>query len=210
MEESTFETFLGVIFAALFLLTLISYIFKKRSERRSQQKMVTLTESELPDVVGPAGERVIVSVGPERQSLPVPHDTVSVTHSSTETVLHECGHHGPASYDIDAYGTVFTGIDDHRWCPDCLVFMFREKATRCALCGHVICPGDGVALYSDDSALAYKHVSTKVGDAFVGCMRWDCCPSGGFFAGHWTEEGFRSAFVITGELTHPDMPEKTV
>ena len=186
------------------LIIIVIFRMNARADARRHQSIITHTPD--PDIVGPAGERVVVSVGPECRSLPTPHDTVSLVQQSAETVLCECGHHGPASYSIDAYGTVFSGINNHRWCPDCLIFMFQEKATRCALCGHVICPGDGVALYGDDSgALTYKHVSTKVGDAFVGCMRWDCCPSGGFFAGHWTEEGFQSAFVVTGELTHPDM-----
>ena len=198
--ETTMGGTLSYTHIALLALLIIIVIYRMNARADAKQnQLASHTTSATPDVVGPDGERVIVSVGPERRPLPSPHDMVSVTQQSSETVLCECGHYGPSSYSIDAYGMVFTGIDNHRWCPDCLTFMFRQQATRCALCGHVICLGDGVALYGDNDALPYKHVSTKVGDAFVGCMRWDCCPSGGFFAGHWTEEGFKSAFSPTAD-----------
>ncbi len=200
---------LSYIPLALVALLIVIVIFRLNA-RADAKRHHPVIHTPTPDVVGPAGERVIVSVGPERGSLPAPHDTVSLVQQSAETVLCECGHHGPASYSIDAYGTVFSGIDHHRWCPECLIFMFHQHATRCALCGHVICPGDGVALYGDDSTLPYKHVSTKVDNSFVGCMRRDCCPAGGFFAGHWTDHGFRSAFkeyVADGE---PKPMKKTI
>lgn len=195
-------------YAPLILIALLIVIMVFHVFHRNRHQSITPTPD--PDIVGPAGERVVASVGPKHGSLPIPHNTVSAIHQSAETVLCECGHHGPASYSIDAYGTVFSGINNHRWCPECLIFMFQRQTTRCALCGHTICPGDDVALYDENDALPYTYVSTKIGDSFVGCMRDDCCPSGGFFAGHWTEAGFQSAFKEYVADTEPKVLKRTI
>jgi hypothetical protein len=55
-------------------------------------------------------------------------------------------------------------------------------------------PGDGVALYGKGSTGIHESATIlDDGVSAVGCLRWDCCPSGGFFAGSWTEEGFKPA-----------------
>ena len=72
-------------------------------------------------------------------------------------------------------------------CPNCAI----EKAISCCFCGKQIYPGSPVALYGKDSGGINWEKATKVGDNAIGCLNMDCCPSGGFFAGYWTTEGFR-------------------
>jgi hypothetical protein len=70
----------------------------------------------------------------------------------------------------------------------------KKSAIRCCLCGYGIVEGDGVALYHKNSSGINKEVATFVGDSVVGCLLWDCCPSGGFYAGNWTLDGFKPRF----------------
>ncbi|MEK7181089.1 MAG: hypothetical protein AAB738_02005 [Patescibacteria group bacterium] len=65
---------------------------------------------------------------------------------------------------------------------------------RCARCGLVILPGMAVALYGQESEGLRLDIATNIDGAIIGCMRWDCCPSGGFLAGHWSEQGFQPLF----------------
>lgn len=71
-----------------------------------------------------------------------------------------------------------------------------ENAIRCAYCDSVIFPGDPVSIYFPspvpDEFQGDRVVLTENG--FVGCMGRECCPTGGFFAGHWTAEGVLSPF----------------
>lgn len=200
MEANYFAYLLFAIsaFSFLFFVLRAFWIFlKKRSATRNDTPQTDeSTGSELPDVCGPDGEKIFVSVGPKRNPLPKPNDEIRIIERSAGTVRNECGHDGPKWYQLDAYGVPTIRIADKKMCPVCLMNYIRRYVTRCSLCGLPIFPGDSVALYHESSReLRHKAVAARVGESRVGCLRWDCCPSGGFFAGYWTEDGFRSAFV---------------
>ncbi len=80
--------------------------------------------------------------------------------------------------------------------PQIYIFLeeMKQSAIRCCLCGYGILPGDEVALYHKKSKGIKKDIATFIEDGAVGCLLWDCCLSGAFFAGHWTSQGFRPAF----------------
>lgn len=85
-------------------------------------------------------------------------------------------------------------------CPRCEFEELSRLSIRCVLCGVAIFPGEPVAVYSRRSRGMRKKIGTLVGENYLGCMSWDCCPSGGFWGGHWTENGFISAFPDGGSV----------
>jgi hypothetical protein len=128
-------------------------------------------------------------------------------------VFTKCGHLGPKKAVLNFWGNIrdfkiknsvwdniksIGGLKTIRYhevpCPECIFNSMREQAIRCALCGTGIIPGEGVALYHLSNPIPHLELATRVGESVIGCLGWNCCPSGAFFAGHWTEEGFRSAF----------------
>lgn len=81
----------------------------------------------------------------------------------------------------------------------CMLCRFKdqfEAAITCAYCDDVIFRGDPVSTYFPASELpeGFMEHATRTPMGFVGCMGWDCCPTGGFFAGHWVGNGVRSPF----------------
>ena len=66
-------------------------------------------------------------------------------------------------------------------------------AISCALCGELIYPGERVALYDARIAdlLPEKHVVWVDEDKprAIGCMRWDCAPTGGVLGGVFKADG---------------------
>jgi hypothetical protein len=133
---------------------------------------------------------------PEAQptGLPRPTDIIVVSNCAEKIRNYKCGHRGPVWFALNTYGAESKKIGSSKTCPDCTIGILRQMVIRCALCGLPIFPGEGVALYSRASS-QYKSIATKVGKNFIGCLRWECCPSGGFYAGHWTgENGFRPAY----------------
>lgn len=121
----------------------------------------------------------------------------------------KCGHLAPEEGTLSFYGEICdfktkgrtkningqpTVDDPNIPCPQCYFDHVKNHLTRCSVCAIGILPGSGVALYAESSTLPHKDKSTKVRESYIGCLMWDCCPSGGFFAGHWTEKGFKSAF----------------
>jgi len=149
------------------------------------------------DVRSPDGLKVIASAGgPEEpaEALEAKHDEIRPVAASGEMKDFGCGHRGPKLYDLDLYGQVMRHngkVPDK--CGECLTAELRAASCRCALCGLIIMPGDPVALYGPSSEFKRERV-TRVRSGVLGCLRWDCCPSGAFFAGHWTGKGLRPAF----------------
>ena len=127
--------------------------------------------------------------------------------SKPEIFFTRCDHPGPDKAKIIIWGRILPlelkkdrilttqgeKTADAR-CPDCLFRDLKEHAIRCCFCGYTIITGEGVALYHKSSRGINKEAATYVGENVIGCLNWDCCPCGAFFAGHWTANGFQPAF----------------
>jgi hypothetical protein len=108
---------------------------------------------------------------------------------------YRCGHVARRAFTVTIFGRRRRGtIHQKELCPECLIEDLKKQAIRCVRCGSTIMPGDPVSLYHHSSPGLHVEVATKVDDQTIGCLGWDCCPSGAFFAGHWTEDGFKGAF----------------
>ena len=127
-------------------------------------------------------------------------DNLSVVKRTGKKVPYACGHIDSAKFRHDFYGEVREPTGEvfaaREKCGACMLANVMEFAIRCAACGFVIWPGDSVALYVDSGSFnaAWKKTIGEPAQV-VGCMRFGCCPSGGFFAGHWSESGFEPAFA---------------
>ncbi len=147
--------------------------------------------------IGADGMVVSVSVGDPTVSsrLPQATDAFAIVECGRFTRTYECGHRGARWFVIDTYGLRTKKIHRKDLCPECTLALFKKHIIRCALCGLRIAPGEGVALYSARSQDIKRDIATLVGeDSVIGCLRWDCCSSGGFFAGNWSEDGFIPRF----------------
>ncbi len=126
-------------------------------------------------------------------------DNLGVVKRAGKKVPYACGHIDSAKFRHDFYGEVREPTDEvfaaREKCGECMLASVMEVAIRCAACGFVIWPGDPVALYVDNSSfnVAWKKTIEEPPQV-VGCFRRGCCPSGGYFAGHWSESGFKPAF----------------
>lgn len=142
-----------------------------------------------------SGLEVVCSVGgSEKVELETPEDKIELVSSNDQKFIYECGHEGVTDFVISVYGTKSTIIKKRDKCSNCVMDLMKNVTIRCALCGHPIFPGESVALYHKSSKLPYSKVGYQVNDSYIGCLAMGCCPSGGFFAGHWTGKEFRSAF----------------
>lgn len=147
----------------------------------------------------PEGMQVIATTREEPPPRPEPTDTLACAEESGRKAKFACGHAAPRKFKIDFYGEVREPqaalLKKRLRCGPCEAERLKKVSIRCALCGRAILPGDGVAAYMDDPE--YKEAwKTRIGsgkDGVLGCLYTDCCPSGGFFAGHWTEEGYKPA-----------------
>ncbi len=133
----------------------------------------------------------------------------TVTHEATDVleayvlddrkVRYACGHDYAVLFGHDFYGERLDVSDQYaakrEKCGDCMLAEIRPLLIRCCHCGRAIMPGEPVAAYGDNGMFR-KEWCTGLpdSDAVLGCMRWNCCPSGGFFAGHWSVRGFVPAF----------------
>ncbi len=143
------------------------------------------------------GMEAVASVGGSEEPMPEPTDSCEVIDRSGPMTPYKCGHEDAYSYGLSLYGERI-GLNEkffaeRPFCGDCGLAKWTGHMIRCALCGFGIMPGDPVALYAGGAKFR-KEIATKVDGQWVGCLRWNCCPSGGFFAGHWTTNGYRPAF----------------
>lgn len=146
------------------------------------------------DLVTPDGMRVVVSCPGTKRPLPPSSDAFEVVESAWLQRRYHCGHRGPRWVIINTYGQLTKKITGWGMCPTCLIAKLKAHIIRCALCGLPVVPGDGVALYAEGTK-GLRLEATKLDDgSAIGCMRWDCYPSGGFFAGNWSEQGFVPRF----------------
>jgi hypothetical protein len=162
-------------------------------------------------LLSPGGMSVFVSVGGSESERPdfFNNNTVEFEELPGRMVLFKkCGHDSSPKLRLNIWGNASEAeledkfitkeggraVAENDVCPKCFFEEVKKSAIRCCLCGYAILPGDGVALYRKDSEGVHKDIATFVGDSAIGCLLWDCCPSGGFFAGHWTSDGFKSLF----------------
>ena len=103
---------------------------------------------------------------------------------------YSCGHRGPRRFAFNAYGVEVGYNNQEKLCPACALDLAYREIIQCSLCGLSIVPGSPVALYDASSPDLRKDGITFVGEFAIGCLRWNCCPCGGFFSGHWTRDGF--------------------
>lgn len=127
--------------------------------------------------------------------LPTSDERFEIVDAGTQERRFPCGHIGNASFELHTYGEVTKDLGGCDLCSECQLARFKKFTIRCALCRLIILPGEGAALYDHKSPGVHLDIATKVGSAVIGCLRAACCPSGGFFAGNWTEEGFKPRFA---------------
>ncbi len=121
----------------------------------------------------------------------------------------KCGHFGPLKFEILLWGREKLGFElpanfisgfmrktanEEFLCPRCHFEKARKGAIHCCLCGQSILPGDGIALYGAESE-GIHETATIIDGAAVGCLRSDCCPSFGFYAGNWDGQGIDAAKI---------------
>lgn len=211
------ETLLGIgIFGGVILLFLVVFYFgaKLRPGRQTAEPSL-LTAN--PDLQSPGGMRVVCSVGSE-QRLKLPKATdewkiipVKSFFGLCKFRLYKCGHEGLAKFMINAGGDLTKVIDDAEHCPACFSKILKSGSIRCGICGLPIFPGQAVALYADAGEGINRRYATVVNDdCVIGCMRRDCCPTGGYFAGYWTGEAFQPAFPEGTAIDHAMATGSTV
>lgn len=179
-------------------------IYKKKEE--TSTKDMLKEHPEQGKLYTPEGLHVVASVSTaEKEGLKkeVKKDrtVTKLVNLTDKKVKFKCGHFGAPKVEMILWGEEFISDIEKKnqdpselLCPECDLGWFKKHCIQCCLCGRPIKPGDGVALYHKDSKGIKKEWATYVGDVALGCLGWNCCPSGGFFAGHWTEKGFKSAF----------------
>lgn len=144
---------------------------------------------------------VVASTGGNEKPMPEPTDELAVVNRQGKRVHYACGHDDHVMYSHNFFGEVLTLtkkiLAKREKCAECMLADVKPHIIRCAACGFAIMPGESVALYADNGKFNPKWAKT-VGEGerrnVIGCLRWNCCPSGGFFAGYWTEQGFEPAF----------------
>jgi len=148
----------------------------------------------------PEGMMVAATTREEPPPRPEPTDTLACVEERGWKARFACGHRAPRKFKIDFFGDARAPSDrllkKRLRCGPCEAQRLKKIVARCALCGSAILPGDGVAVYADDPE--YKEAwKTRVGSdkkGVLGCLFTDCCPTGGFFGGHWTEDGYKPAY----------------
>ncbi len=166
------------------------------------------------------GMSVIASTRDEKvETMPPSTDEICIVPKGRLKALYGCGHIGHQRYAHNFFGQVYdlnpNVLRRRSLCGECLLAKSMSCVARCVLCGHAIFPGEGVSVYRDEPEYAdrpwriilpaksepadtiierFKQLVGIVPNRVMGCLRMACCPSGGFFAGHWDGVKFVSAF----------------
>lgn len=122
--------------------------------------------------------------------------------TSKKMVPYQCGHKYAKTFAMDFFGEEY-GLNKEiakkrEKCGDCRAAEARKVAIRCGLCGFSIMPGESVALYAKENADFHEGTQIIDDKHVIGCMRWNCCPSGAFLAGRWSDKGFVPLFPESG------------
>jgi len=86
-------------------------------------------------------------------------------------------------------------------CQNCEGERSFQEIIVCAMCGEPIFVNNPVSTYGirggTDENLPWLKYATRLADSpdiFVACLGMNCCPSAGFFAGHWNGSGVVSLY----------------
>ena len=177
--------------AVLLVASLLILAYIKRS-RQKNKKSNGLRSPMGMSIVGSSGD------GKEERKMAT-SDEIKLVDCSKETRQFSCGHEGPISFNYDIYGdhieTDKESLSQSEKCGDCIVAEMKKDIIQCCFCGQPIFPGSQVALYGGGKGIRKKWTTKHKGSA-IGCMAWECCPSGGFFGGIWTGETVNSPFNV--------------
>ncbi|MEK7624964.1 MAG: hypothetical protein AAB467_01280 [Patescibacteria group bacterium] len=134
---------------------------------------------------------------PKPEPEPTIDDICSVVKREGPLVDFKCGHRDHERPTFNFFGETANFSDEvsqaRELCADCSLAKYRPFFIRCALCGHVIGPGFGVAIYADNAAFK-KEWTTTVGEGdeagVIGCLRSECGPDVRRHDGHWMGDHF--------------------
>lgn len=108
---------------------------------------------------------------------------------SGDEVLYPCGHNGPRSYTLRAFGQEREG--SIKRCPRCQIDRIRKTTTRCGRCGEAIFENSPVTTNPlTDSDLTFLRVAVMVGNVVVCCSKPGCSESGRMASGCWNGESY--------------------
>lgn len=131
--------------------------------------------------------------GPDSSKLPEPVSECLVTWRSWFRRTYKCGHRDSRRYRVSVFGMKTKTVRQDEHCPKCFIEDVKKYTIFCARCGLPIVPGAPVVLY-DAGNEGIRDNATHIENSVVGCLRWDCCPCGAFFVGHWSKDGIQAAF----------------
>lgn len=133
---------------------------------------------------------------PSAPASSVSNDRIEILEEKGNLVKHKCGHTAPPKIRACCYGSVIVSeeeVADN--CGPCRIEILKRVAVRCGNCGFAILPGNPVAKYADGPYLKRPWSRVVLPDGgVIGCLRGNCCPSGGFYVGTWNGENVVLAF----------------
>jgi len=183
------------------ILLAITFAFLFKSWKQKQERK---TQRERPQPV----DVLIISASSEDHhrdgdELSPATDDFCAVEQEGDPVDYKCGHSYAAKFAMNIYGQIMrpsAGYWEKRErCGDCEVNMFRELTRRCGCCGHVIMPDRKVSTYGITPSFRQKDgveiINHQDGSRSVmGCLRMNCCPTGGLYYGTWTGSKVEPAF----------------
>lgn len=188
------------------MLGMLKKIFLRKRVGKSNEKPVSKAGNVIvnePNLMTPGGLKTIVSVSVGDVCVSeiekVDRSLLGVLAIGEEEKGYQCGHSGPRRAEFILFGDqiLFKGqqeIDSSEMCPDCLLEELKATSLQCCLCGCPILPHASVAVYNPSMEGINKEWARYVERGVVGCLRPNCCPTTGFYAGKWTGLGFEWAF----------------
>ncbi|MFH1088361.1 MAG: hypothetical protein V1719_00795 [Patescibacteria group bacterium] len=199
-DSSQLLTFYLPVLVFVSLIIFISSVIKSRGGSKYQARLLENKDGFKPCLTHYEGDNFDFSLEFLRQTgMYISRDAIEVR-NPTGTMKSDCGHQSPRMFELHFLGTGYQ-VKGDRKCPDCAIEYLVSHGIRCASCGLPILPGAPIARYnivgSHKPWTCYiseemdGRVSRKT---VIGCLRWDCCDTGAYFSGHWTEEGFAPAF----------------
>lgn len=194
---------IGLLLIVLIVVLLVLYApFKKKSSSHPD-KNSTDQNKFTPHLKHYNGRVFDFENGGFRQvGMHISRDAIEIRNSSG-VVSCDCGHMGYESFELHLLGVTYT-ISGSKRCPNCTIEYFIKDVIRCASCGLPILPDEPIALYGLEGKhhpwTCYISKEGEPSKSVIGCLRWECCDSGAYFAGHWSVDGFRPIYGHGGTM----------